>query len=95
MKAKSGDNKTAASNSASNVLGLVSEANGLIKDYSSYYVQANGIYLQAIADRNRQAKAIMVKVIGSTKKMTESYDEDGDYEGVAESVNYFDKIVLK
>lgn len=95
IKNKSGNDKTAASNSASNVLGLVSEANGLIKDYSSYYVQANGIYLQAIADRNRQAKAIMVKVIGSTKKMTESYDEDGDYEGVAESVNYFDKIVLK
>lgn len=94
IKSKSGNAKTAASNSASNVLGLVSEANGLIKDYSSYYVQANGIYLQAIADRNRQAKAIMVKVIGSTKKMTESYDED-EYEEVAESVNYFDKIVLK
>ena len=38
----------------------------------------------------------MVKVIGSSKKVTESYnDYDNDYEGVAESVNYFDNIVLK
>ena len=39
----------------------------------------------------------MVKVIGGGKKMTnESYDyDDDDYEGVAETANYFDSIVLK
>ena len=60
------------------------------------FTQANGIYLQAITDRKRQAKAIMVKVIGGGKKMTnESYDYDNDYDGVAETANYFDSIVLK
>ena len=68
-----------------------------VKFTSNCYTQANGIYLQAITDRKRQAKAIMVKVIGGGKKMTnESYDyDDDDYEGVAETANYFDSIVLK
>lgn len=87
--------KQTASNRVSDVLSLVTESNALVKDLSSYYVQANGIYLQAITDRNRQYKAIMVKVIGSSKKVTESYNDDGDYEGIAETANYFDKIVLK
>lgn len=96
MKALSGANKTKGSNNLSNVLALVAGAMDGLKFASNCYTQANGIYLQAITDRKRQAKAIMVKVIGSSKKMTnESYDYDDDYEGVAETANYFDNIVLK
>lgn len=91
---KKANDKTAASNTVSEILGIVSEANSLAKDYSSYQVQANGIVLQALSDKNRQAKAIMVKVIGGGKKVNESA-EYGDNEGVTESVNYFDKVVLK
>lgn len=91
----SGANKTTNSNKISEVLGLVSEANSLAKDYSSYQVQANGIVLQALSDKNRQAKAIMVKVIGGGKKVNNESADYGDGEGVTESVNYFDKVVLK
>lgn len=95
IKAQSGDDKTNSSNILSSVLGLVTYASDLEKFTSNCFTQANGIYLQAITDRKRQAKAIMVKVIGGGKKMTnESYDYN-DYEGVAETANYFDNIVLK
>lgn len=96
IKTQSGDDKTNSSNILSSVLGLVTYASDMQKFTSNCYTQANGIYLQAITDRKRQAKAIMVKVIGGGKKMTnESYDYDNDYEGVAETANYFDNIVLK
>lgn len=95
IKAQSGDAKTNSSNILSSVLGMVTFVSDLEKFASNCYTQANGIYLQAITDRKRQAKAIMVKVIGGGKKMTnESYDYN-DYEGVAETANYFDNIVLK
>ena len=95
IKAQSGDAKTNSSNILSGVLGIVTFASDLEKFASNCFTQANGIYLQAITDRKRQAKAIMVKVIGGGKKMTnESYDYN-DYEGVAETANYFDNIVLK
>lgn len=93
---KKANDKTAASNTISEILGIVSEANNLAKDYSSYHVQANGIVLQALSDKNRQAKAIMVKVIGSSKKVSNESAYYGDGEGVTESaVNYFNKVVLK
>lgn len=96
IKGKSGAEKTKGSNNLSNVLALVVSAMDELKFASNCFTQANGIYLQAITDRKRQAKAIMVKVIGGGKKMTnESYDYDDDYEGVAETANYFDSIVLK
>lgn len=96
IKGQSGDTKTNSSNILSNVLGLVTFASDMQKFTSNCYTQANGIYLQAVTDRKRQAKAIMVKVIGGGKKMTnESYDYDDDYEGVAETANYFNNIVLK
>ena len=97
VKGLKGDDKTNASNILSYALSLVTSINEGVKFTSNCYTQANGIYLQAITDRKRQAKAIMVKVIGGGKKMTnESYDyDDDDYEGVAESANYFDSIVLK
>lgn len=95
IKAQSGDAKTNSSNILSSVLGIVTFVSDMEKFTSNCYTQANGIYLQAITDRKRQAKAIMVKVIGGGKKMTnESYDYN-DYEGVAETANYFDNIVLK
>ena len=91
-----GVDKTKGSNNLSNVLALVVSTMDELKFASNCFTQANGIYLQAITDRKRQAKAIMVKVIGGGKKMTnESYDYDNDYEGVAETANYFDNIVLK
>lgn len=95
IKNLSGANKTKGSNNLSNVLALVVSTMDELKFASNCFTQANGIYLQAITDRKRQAKAIMVKVIGGGKKMTnESYDYN-DYEGVAETANYFDNIVLK
>ena len=96
IKGQSGDAKTNSSNILSSVLGLVTFVSDMEKFTANCYTQANGIYLQAITDRKRQAKAIMVKVIGGGKKMTnESYDYDNDYDGVAETANYFDSIVLK
>ena len=98
VKGMSGDAKTNASNILSYALSLVTSINEGVKFTANCFTQANGIYLQAITDRKRQAKAIMVKVIGGGKKMTNEsydYDDDDDYEGVAESVNYFDNIVLK
>ena len=96
IKGQSGDAKTNSSNILSSVLGLVTFASDMEKFTANCFTQANGIYLQAITDRKRQAKAIMVKVIGGGKKMTnESYDYDNDYDGVAETANYFDSIVLK
>lgn len=93
---KSDAEKTKGSNNLSNVLALVVSTMDELKFASNCFTQANGIYLQAITDRKRQAKAIMVKVIGGGKKMTnESYDYDDNYEGVAETANYFDNIVLK
>ena len=76
------------------VLSCVSKTTEFTRFASQLYTQANGIYLQAIDDRERQNKAIMVKVIGSglNKNMTESYnyDYDSGYQG-----SFIENVVLK
>ena len=58
-----------------------------------YIVQANAAYLQALADRSRQNKAIMVKVIAGGKKMQrESYDYNNESYSTG---SFLDSVVLK
>ena len=78
----------------SEILSFVVRTQDYCKFTAQLYTQANGIYLQAIDDRERQNKAIMVKVIGSglNKNMTESYkyDYDSGYQG-----SFIENVVLK
>ena len=58
-----------------------------------YIVQANAAYLQALADRSRQNKAIMTKVIAGGKKMQrESYDYTNESYSTG---SFLDSVVLK
>ena len=84
------------SNIASHVLSIVSILSDGLKFSSNLYVQGKGIYLQALNDRSRQAKAIMVKVIGGSKKLKESYDYDDDNNGyLNEGTSFLSAVNLK
>lgn len=76
-------------------MGLFSTINEIVvRPSKEYYVKAQGILLQALADQSRQNKAIMVKVIAGGKKMkNESYDYTNEsYSG---SESFLDSIVIK
>lgn len=88
-----GAEKTADFRSA--CMGLFSTINEIVvRPSKEYYVKAQGILLQAMADMSRQNKAIMVKVIAGGKKMkNESYDYTNEsYSG---SESFLDSIVIK
>lgn len=61
------------------------------KKASQYFVQANGIYLQALADNCRQCKAIMAKVVAGGKKLTESTS----YSEGSSTGSFLESVVLK
>lgn len=76
------------------LLSYLTEITSLYRNHKEYCTQANGAYLQALADRSRQWKAVMTKVIAGGKKMNESY------EGYSESASYgsgsfLDSVVIK
>lgn len=83
-------------NNRSEFMGFASEISSLIKSHREFVVQATGGYLEALKDRSRQEKAIMVKVIAhsdSKKMKRESYDYTNEsYSG---SGSFLDSIVLK
>lgn len=81
-------------NYTSACISYCSEYSSLLKSHKEYAVQACGACLQALKDRSRQYKAIMVKVISGSKKMQrESYDYTNEsYDG---SGSFLDSVVLK
>lgn len=83
------------SNILSQVLALISMFTDGLKFTSNLYVQGKGIYLQAITDRSRQSKAIMVKVIGGSKKLKESYDYDDNNSFMNEGTSFLSSVNLK
>ena len=93
---KTGNNETdnEKTNKKSAMISLASETSSLLKSNREYAVQACGACLQALKDRSRQYKAIMVKVISGSKKMQrESYDYTNEsYDG---SGSFLDSVVLK
>ena len=93
---KTGNNATdnENTNKKSAMISLASETSSLLKSNREYAVQACGACLQALKDRSRQYKAIMVKVISGSKKMQrESYDYTNEsYDG---SGSFLDSVVLK
>lgn len=69
------------------------EVTSFTRTNREYIVQANAAYLQALADRSRQNKAIMVKVIAGGKKMQrESYDYTNESYSTG---SFLDSVVLK
>lgn len=83
------------SNILSQVLAAVSMIIDGLKSTSNLYVQGKGIYLQAITDRSRQSKAIMVKVIGGSKKLKESYNYDDNNSFMNEGTSFLSSVNLK
>ena len=88
------EKKDDVTNYTSAAISYCSEYSNLIKCEKEYTVQAGGACLQALKDRSRQYKAIMVKVISGSKKMQrESYDYTNEsYDG---SGSFLDSVVLK
>lgn len=76
-------------------ISMCSEEASLNKSEKEYFVQAGGAFLQALKDKSRQYKAIMVKVISGSKKMQrESYEYTNEsYE--YGSGSFLDSVVLK
>ena len=69
------------------------EVTSFVRTNREYIVQANAAYIQALADRSRQNKAIMTKVIAGGKKMQREYY---DYTNESYSTGSFlDSVVLK
>ena len=69
------------------------EVTSFVRTNREYIVQANAAYLQALADRSRQNKAIMTKVIAGGKKMQrESYDYTNESYSTG---SFLDSVVLK
>lgn len=88
------EKKDDITNYTSACISYCSEYSGLLKCQKEYAVQGCGACLQALKDRSRQYKAIMVKVISGSKKMQrESYDYTNEsYDG---SGSFLDSVVLK
>ena len=69
------------------------EVTSFVRTNREYIVQANAAYIQALADRSRQNKAIMVKVIAGGKKMQrESYAYTNESYSTG---SFLDSVVLK
>jgi len=91
---KASGTKNEDSEKLSYELSIASGISELYKVSSNLFTQALGIYLQALKDRSRQSKAIMVKVISGSKKLKESY-EYGDVTTVTEGTSFLSGVTLK
>ena len=85
--------KNEAINYNSACMGIISEIISDMRNQKEFMVQGSSAYLQALADRSRQNKAIMAKVIAGGKKMQrESYDYTNESYSTG---SFLDSVVLK
>lgn len=92
---KASQTKNEDSEKLSYTLAIASAISDMYKTVSSLYTQALGIYLQALKDRSRQSKAIMVKVISGSKKLKESYEYGDNNTSVTEGTSFLSGVTLK
>ena len=76
------------------MLSYLSEITSLYRNHKEYCVQAKGAYLQALAQRSRQWKAVMTKVIAGGKKMNESYNYTNESTSYG-SGSFLDSVTIK